>query len=119
MAGETDKIAFRLIKSNLFRVISADGIFGGLTPRGNLFMSFFSERLPIPERIVHLLTPEGKVGEEVLAERESKDGVIREVEVGVAVDLDTAKALVVWLQDKIKQAEKLRVETKKEDGTIQ
>ena len=36
------------IKSNLFRVVVADGAFGGLTPRGNIHIDFWSERRAIP-----------------------------------------------------------------------
>ncbi len=66
-------------------------------------MSFFSERHPIPRRLTHELKPDGKIGGET--GRESKDGIIREVEIEVMVDLTVAKSLNSWLDEKIKVLE--------------
>jgi hypothetical protein len=56
------EIAFEYIKSNLFRVIHADGAIGGVTPSGNLHLAFFSERPAIPRMIVHKRDPSGTLG---------------------------------------------------------
>jgi hypothetical protein len=47
-------------------------------------------------------------GEEVIAERESKSGIIREVEAGVILDLPAARAFAVWLNDKVAELERAR-----------
>ena len=101
MAEESppESIEFHYIKSNSFRVVHADGVWGGLTPRGYISMSFFSERNPIPRRITYDVTPEDMLGQET--GRDSRSGFIREVEVEVMVDLDMAKSLIRWLEDKI------------------
>ena len=102
------KIGFHYIKSNSYRVIHADGAWGGLTPRLDIFMSFYSERPPIPQTMVHEVTEAGALGAEIPAERVSKNGIIREAEIGVSMDLDVAASLVTWLQGKIQEAEKLK-----------
>ena len=94
---------------NSFRVIHADGAFGGVTPQQSLFVSFYNERLPIPKAIVHELSPEGKLGEEIRGERETRGDVVREVEVGIVLNLDVTKQLLEWLKVKVKEMESLRV----------
>lgn len=101
------RIQFNFIKSSLFRVVHADGIFGGLTPSGGLFMSFYGERFPIPTAISHELKGT-ELGGEIMTEREGRIGIIREVEVGVQLDLRVAKSLVTWLQSKIDEADELQ-----------
>ena len=95
-----ETIKFNDIKSNAFRVIHADGAFGGVSPDGGAMdVSFFSERRPIPTQIIHELGPGSALGKEI--ERVSKDGIVREVEVAVTMDLATAKKVRDWLDDRI------------------
>jgi len=101
------RIGFRYYKSNNFRVIHADGIFGGLTPRLSIFLSFYSERFPIPEVTVHTVGPDGKLAEELLSERQTKPEIIREVEAGVVMDLEVARSLIGWLTEKVGEVEKV------------
>ena len=102
--GDVSKlIEFDYIKSTSFRVVYADGVWGGLTPRGLIAMSFFSERHPIPKKLVHEITDEGTLGKE--SSRESRAGIIREVDVEVLMDLAMAKSFRSWLDEKIKVGE--------------
>ena len=104
----SEKIRIEYIKSNFFRILRADGAIGGTSPRLELFITFYSERFPIPKVLVYHQTPEGGPGEELYAERETKSGVIREAEVGITMDLPTAKSFASWLNDKIVELEKTR-----------
>jgi hypothetical protein len=110
------EIRFDYLKSSLFRVVHADGAFGGPTPRGGVHIAFWNERAPIPNQVVHLVTPDGKLGEEDRAKRVTRDAIIREVEVGVTMSLPAAKSFLAWLQDKIKVAEEVLEEGKSEEG---
>jgi hypothetical protein len=101
MPSERDKIRFHYIKSNDFRVVHSDGIFGGLTPSGDIFFSLFSQRPPIPQITVQAIKETGELGDEILAERVSKDGIIRQLEVGISMRPDVAEAMVKWLQDRL------------------
>ena len=100
-------IDFHYIKSNSFRVVHADGVWGGPTPRGYLTMAFYSERHPIPQKLTHELKPEGTLGDPIV--RETKQGVVREVEVEVVLDLEMAKGMFEWLKEKIEALDNLRV----------
>lgn len=99
------KVEFHYIKSNHFRVIHADGVYGGATPRGFIHMDFFSERSPIPRKVTQKVTTSGQLGEEIAAESERKEGIVREVEVGVMISLEQARSLTKWLEEKIQLLE--------------
>lgn len=101
-----EKVRFHYVKSNYFRTIHADGVFGGATPRGDIAASFFNERRPLPDQTAQKLSPEGQLGEEIMDERIERDGILRELEVNVVIDLAFAKTLVKWLNDKIAFVEK-------------
>lgn len=103
------RVRFDYIKSSSYRVVHADGVWGGVTPRGWIQMNFFSERHAIPKSLIHELTPEGKLGPEV--DRVTRDSVVREVETGVVLSLETARSLEKWLRDKIEALESIRRES--------
>lgn len=107
-ASSPDKLRIEYIKSSCFRVVRADGAIGGTSPRLELFITFYSERFPIPKVLVYQATPDGAPGEELSSERESKAGIIREAEVAITMDLPTAKSFASWLNDKIVELEKTR-----------
>jgi hypothetical protein len=103
------------IKSGLFRVIHADGVYGGLTPRGLIHLDFFSERPTIPQQCHYpadQVTDRAIFGidfaNEIVEKRVARDSVaVREVEVGVTLDVALAKSVVAWLQEKIEAAEQV------------
>lgn len=107
----SEKIRIEYVKSNMFRVVHPDGAFGGTTPRLELFIDFYTERFPIPRVLVYEAFPSGGVpANEVVVERESKEGVIRESEVGIVLDLPVAKVFAEWLNGKVAELEKARIE---------
>lgn len=110
--GQTDRqtVRFDYVKSNLFRVIHADGAVGALTPGNVVQVGFYSERVPIPRRSVHELTGEGGLGEELPQAREVRDAFVREVDVNVMMSLEAAQGLCELLQRVLEQAQsRLRV----------
>jgi hypothetical protein len=107
-------IKFHYEKSQLFRVIHVDGAIGGLTPTLDLFLSIYNQRAPIPKVTVQKVSTSGQLGDEVVEERVQKEGVFREVEVGLMMNLNVAKALHKWLTEKIELAEKTQEQMKAE-----
>lgn len=92
-------------KSNLFRVIPVEGAYGGLTPHGKILMSVFNERWPLPKVVTHKYDGAGHLGKEV--DRISREGVYREVETALLMDIETAKVIRDWLGTKIEQSDEL------------
>lgn len=113
----TQKIRFHYIKSSAFRTIHADGVFGGVTPRLNISATFYNERGPLPDQTVQDVREDGTLGTEILEERIIRDGILRELEANIVMDVAVAKSLVKWLNEKIALIEKGLVETRQaEDG---
>lgn len=103
-----NKLRIEYKKSNSFRVIHADGAYGGTSPRLQLFLAFYSERFPIPQVLTFETTEDGRPIREISTERESKEGIIRETEVAVILDVHAAKAFSVWLNEQVAELEKRR-----------
>lgn len=98
-------VAFDFIKTSNFRSIRADGAIGGLTPTGNsIHMALYSERNAIPRRIIHELNEDGSLGD--VREEHSRHSVVREMEVDVFMDIETAQSLKEWLEKQLEIHEK-------------
>lgn len=113
MDEKTLTLETHFIKNNEFKTVYGSGVYGGFTPAGMLSMYFYTERIPIPIRTTLKQNPASpEQFEEV--EREAKSGLVREVQVGVLIDLDTAQSMMDWLKGhidnykEIQNAQKLR-----------
>jgi len=115
MSAVKDKVKFHFIKGNFFRVVHVDGVFGGLSPTGDIFISVFSQRPPIPQSIVQPVNERGELGDELLSERHIKDGLVREIEVGLTVRPEVAESIIKWLQEKVDQYKAVRETTEREE----
>ena len=110
-----DRISFDYIKSNLFRVVHMDGAIGGGTPNGYVHMSIFSERPPIPKRVVYHIEAGSRMGAEILEERDVRDAVVRELELDCIMSVETAEALHNWLAQTIAKVRDARPQMNEED----
>lgn len=81
---EPIKIQVHQHKSALFRVVQADGVWISVNPWGNLHLTFYSERAPIPTAVYFGQDKDGNWGE-LVDQRESKQGWFRELEVDVVL----------------------------------
>jgi hypothetical protein len=73
-------------------------------------VSLFSERRPIPRQLVFEVESSKKLGGELVDLRVIKEGVVREVECHLTMDLNVARSIHEWLDGKIKELEKIRGE---------
>jgi hypothetical protein len=75
---------------------------GGIDPPGNqISLSVYSERWPIPKRTVHELTEDTTIGKELKSERVFRNAVVREIEVQLVMNIEVAKRIREWLDEKI------------------
>ena len=97
------KLRFRYIKSYGFRTVKVDGAIGGFTPRGEIFMSLYTERPQIPDEQEYDVTEAGslKLSQDVI----EKQGVIREVALSAVMRPEIAVALRNWFDERIKEFE--------------
>jgi len=106
------EVKFHYIKSQYFRALHVDGFFGGVTPNLDIHIAIFNERNPIPQESTYRITDAGKLGDEIMDQRKGREGIVREVEADLILDLASAQSLLDWLKGKIKFAKDI-VEKKK------
>ena len=102
------RLRFHYIKSPQFRTVHVDGVHGGISAQGHhVQFAVFNERVPIPKETVHPIVGMA-LGDEVKEERVALDGVVRELEVNLIMDLQQARSLADWLKKKADELEDLR-----------
>lgn len=102
--GRTEEtIEFVFTKAPDYRVISANGIWGGVTPRGALKMDFTLDSQRTPDSVVHSVTPEGGLGPEI-DRKPTERAVSRELQVGILLSIEHAENVASWILDKVKEA---------------
>ena len=104
MKKEKQTVKFIYIKpDNPIHAVS--GVYGGPSKFVGIDMHFFYERTPIPDQTIRELNDDGSVGKIISQSR--SNGVIREVQCSINMDILTAKTFAKWLQEKIDAVEKL------------
>lgn len=99
-------VQFHYIKGNHFRTVHASGAIGSLTPSGDIHCAFYNERPAIPRITEHELDKDGRLIDEPVAV-EGRSGFVRELEMDLIVDVQTARNLRAWLDQKITESEAL------------
>jgi hypothetical protein len=109
-------IKFEYIKGNFFRTARSDGAWAGTNGRTDLVLNFYSERTPIPKQTVHALNDQYVLGPEIVNKRSSLDGMVREVEISISMNLDVARALKDLLEKQITAIESARISITGDDN---
>ena len=102
------EIQVKYTKTAVSPVLHADGMFGGLTPSGQLYIAFFAEHAQIPD--VAMLRREPDSDKYQPAEPEQHSEVVREVGVEITMTLNVARSFRDWLNVRLKLAEDLGIE---------
>ncbi len=109
----SDTIDIHYLKTNNYRTYHVDGIFGGITPDAKkVYLELFVQRSATPNKIEHAVTQEGAVGKET-GHRVGKEGLVREIESGLIMDLEVAEILKKWLDKQIKSCKKSNINAKR------
>lgn len=99
---EAPEVEIFFEKSPQYRVIHADGAWGGLTAQLGLHVAFYSEFRQPPESITYTVTNNAPAEKA----RTGREAIVRHIEAEVAFNLQTALSLRDWLNTKLKEAEK-------------
>jgi len=112
------EIKFKYIFNEDYNPKYANGAYGGITPKGEIAVNFYFERPGLPHYQSYEINEKGKLGKETGRDPEDlQTSMVRFVENGVILDINSAKNIVDWLNEKIVSLEKLRnsqQESKKE-----
>jgi hypothetical protein len=107
----TKEIKISFVKSKDFKFLPATGAWGGPNPQGEIVCNFFMEHRSYPEELkVHLDSKTGKIKKEALSE----GPLIRELQVGIVMRPDIARAVGEWL---VKQSDQVIFKTPEETKT--
>lgn len=102
------RIKVRYTKSPHFHSGFITGVYGGLAPNGLLNMNFFTDKIEPPASFMIEANDEG-LGK---PEGPTQTTFIRELVVGIEVDVSSAKVINNWLSQKIREAETMQKQLK-------
>ena len=105
-------IKYLFKKDDDYRIIPANGVWGGPTPRGDIRADFFCEFESLPKEIHHAVDEDGRLGQELKRIPSTEDITIqRNFLVGMILTVEQADSIGRWLQ---KKAREVRERTKTE-----
>lgn len=99
---EKSKLKFKYVVPDNLRDLYVNGLWGGVTPRAEIHMQFYNERIPIPNLVTCEVGEKGKLSE---VDRDIGGDVVRVVQSSLVMDYSTAVAVRDWLNDRIKLVE--------------
>lgn len=111
-----DKIKYKYKFPSDYNPKYTNGVYGGITSKGEIWINFFLERAGIPKSQTHELESEQladkeikKIGKEIRDEIEPQDfdrQMIRFLQAGVIMNYPTAKTVHEWLGRHLETLEK-------------
>ncbi len=111
-----ERVKFIYTKSPDYKVAYVNGIYGGLTAKGELKFDFFQEFSPFPDEELFEVTPDGRKGEQIQPDLQQEAEVVREKQFGVIMTVAFAKALRDWLDEKLDTYAQMKLE--QEEGGV-
>ena len=108
MQSAPTEIQAKYIKSVASPVLHTDGMFGGVTPSGQMYIAFFAEHAQIPDAAILRRKP----GEEIFRPEPDTQfpGTVREIGVEIIMTLPVARIFRDWLDVRLKTVEDLGIE---------
>jgi len=94
------RFSFKYQDAASFRTVRVNGVLGGSTPTGEIYMGVYTQRPSLPETSSLDVDEHGTPGQEILGPLQ--EDLIREMEVGLILDLPNAVAIRTWLDGHIK-----------------
>lgn len=97
-------LKIKYTKSDDHQSYTASGVYGGIELSGYISMNFYRDNLPLPEFADMEVDSQTK---KILKTKHPPNdyNVIREIKSSIIVDLENAKRIKNWLNDRIKELE--------------
>jgi hypothetical protein len=98
--GKMPEITIKFTKARDYKIITANGVWGGVGPLGDVIFDFYVEKLEVPD------TQRIKVEPNLPAEELERQGEmhVRESQAGIILRPDIAHTIGKWLVEKAKEA---------------
>ena len=85
-----------------YRMVPANGMWGGITPRGDLRIEFFVEAVTVPNSGDTTLVNDGSGRYKEKRKTPEKPAVVRRIQVGVMVPPQQILSFMEWFRNKAK-----------------
>jgi hypothetical protein len=103
VTDKPEKVRFTFIAPEGYAPVYVSGAFGGVTPRGELVVSFYQERQPAPKPEVFNVLPDGRLGPPAEARTQPTFEIERHIVAGVIMNEQTTRELHIWLTQKLEE----------------
>lgn len=112
---KTATLQFHYIKGPLYREVACHGLVGGVTPNQRIWLAMYTERGSIP-RTVEFEVEADEGAEKVQFEEgqakpsriDTRMGIVRHIEFGTYLDIETAERIHKWLGDRLEEVKNAR-----------
>lgn len=89
-----------------YRIYPANGLWGGITGRGDFVMHFFVERHVVPKEEIQDVKEDGSVAPAKQEPTEQLD-IERDMQVGIMINREQAVNIAKWMLEQVEKYEKL------------
>ena len=105
---EKKVVKFKYIFADDYNPVYANGVFGGVTPAGEIVINFYLERHALPISQSHHIKQDGTLDNNVFMNEPDDlvSSMVRFIKSGVVLNLEGAKTVHSWLEKQIKSSEK-------------
>lgn len=107
-----NQVNFHYIKSNFHRTVHVNGVYGSVSPSGEVNANFYSHRWPIPLEETYHVTADGRVEGQPISKK-MRDGIVREVEVSTFISAEAAENIGNWFLERAAQARRMENRTRR------
>lgn len=100
------QIKFKYVFDKDYNPVYCNGAYGGINPQGDIVANFYFERSPIPNHVIHDINDDGTLSGVVSSDpSEVEQYMIRYVNGGIILNIDSAKSIHEWLGGLISELE--------------
>lgn len=83
------------------RLNYAHGVWGGVTPHGEVEINFYTETSKVPGNTEYVIAPNGSLEHDLSANNDDIRIVVRHIHSKIIMNANTARAFASWLENKI------------------
>ena len=95
-----------------YRIIPANGAWGGVSPRGDLLMHFFIEHAKVPQEEIQVAKEDGSLSPPKKKIKEIE--IVRTMQIGVNINIEQATHLANWILENVERYKTGKMAKKKE-----
>ena len=107
------RVQFTFTEAPDYKVVFVNGVYGGLTEKGEIICDFFQEAPLFPNKEVFKISQDGKKGDQIEPDPDSPPEQVERIrtkQFGVIMTVGFAKALRGWLDDKLEAYKSIKAE---------